>query len=299
MWGRGVWAGRAGRRRCSCRLKPACVWPSRSWAVGDLALPGRGGSSRRWPRPVGCAALLWLPGGAFAVALRPLVPVRPHRWPSLVASPHSCRRPQTQGSAGPSRCGRGPSSHPATGRGPRGHADAVPGPLRTRPQSGIEGGPTNSAPGQPPRWEQPQGREDARSRLASGSRARPADPAPACTPAPSAASEKPGNESAEETRFAFSGSRKVQVLFILQNPEVRVIPEAPALHTGLRRALERGCRQGLGQVPGVSRQRPPRTPGWPNTSGLGCGGDAAAKCRGFSRSCLLSGPIMSCRPRRL
>lgn len=299
MWGRGVWAGRAGRRRCSCRLKPACVWPSRSWAVGDLALPGRGGGSRRWPRPVGRAALLWLPGGAFAVALRPLVPVRPHRWPSLVASPHSCRRPQTQGSAGRSRCGRGPSSHPATGRGPHGHADAVHGPLRTRPQSGIERGPTNSAPGQPPRWEQPQGREDARSGLASGSRARPADPAPACTPAPSAASEKPGNESAEETRFAFSGSRKVQVLFILQNPEVRVIPEAPALHTSLRRALERGCRRGLGQVPGVSRQHPPRTPGWPNTSGLGCGGDAAAKCRGFSRLCLLSGPIMSCRPRRL
>lgn len=199
------------------------------------------------------------------MALRPLVPVCPHRWPSLVASPHSCRRPQTQGSAGRSRCGRGPSSHPATGRGPRGHADAVHGPLRTRPQSGIEGGPTNSAPGQPPRWEQPQGREDARSGLASGSRARPADPALACTPAPSAASEKPGNESAEETRFAFSGSRKVQVLFILQNPEVRVIPEAPALHTGLRRALERGCRRGLGQVPGVSCQRPPGTPGWPKT----------------------------------
>lgn len=157
----------------------------------------------------------------------PLVPVCPHRWPSLVASPHSCRRPQTQGSAGRSRCGRGPSSHPATGRGPRGHADAVHGPLRTRPQSGIEGGPTNSAPGQPPRWEQPQGREDARSGLASGSRARPANPARACTPAPSAASEKPGNKSAEETRFAFSRSRKVQVLFILQNPEVPLSRKPP------------------------------------------------------------------------
>lgn len=84
VWGRGVWAGRAGRRRCSCRLKPACVWPSRSWAVGDLALPGRGGSSRRWPRPVGRAALLWLPGGAFAAASRPLVPPRA-RLPSPVA----------------------------------------------------------------------------------------------------------------------------------------------------------------------------------------------------------------------
>lgn len=84
VWGRGVWAGRAGRRRCSCRLKPACVWPSRSWAVGDLALPGRGGGSRRWPRPVGRAALLWLPGGAFAAASRPLVPPRA-RLPSPVA----------------------------------------------------------------------------------------------------------------------------------------------------------------------------------------------------------------------
>lgn len=264
MWGRGVRAGEVGRRRRSCRVKPACrclgigVWLLLSWAVGGLALPGRGGGSRWWTRPAGvrCAAVT-----ARGHVCRGLASPRAcalaggcRRWP--LHTPADGHKPRAQ-RGGPDVDEVRPRT-PRQGEGARGRADAVHGPLRTRPQSGIEGGPRTAL-------------------RASG--------------------------GAEEKRFALSSARKAQIVFILRTPEVRSSSQKPPCSTWICREAQRRAAGGdsashaaWGLCPAVSLQLPPRTPtspGWPCTSGLGCSGGAAAKRWVLSESYLLLCRIVS------